>query len=323
MKHKQTNILIEEYPCPACKSLSCRVFMEGCKDILYRCPGEWLLLECMDCQLIFRVPSLTQDNLLKYYPKEYSPYNPEAGLNGSILGGLLRNAAMFPYRLRFGSPEWTESPFGNGHLLDVGCGAGALLKQMTALGWKCWGLDVSSIAIEKAQKNVPQATYLQSTLTDLNIKHTFDAIVLSHVLEHLPDPVDSLHKCFDLLVPGGKLLIGIPNINSPEANLFGRYWSGLDIPRHMVHFRKSVIRRLLEASGFSVEKVRPTMFASSISESLIMMLPEEVRYRFLHSRVARYLYLLMVFPAALSYLLGNRGIIEIVARKSDEFSPNI
>jgi len=289
--------------------------MEGCKDILYRCPGDWVLLECMDCQLIFTVPFLTQDILLKYYPKEYSPYNPKAGLRGSIIGSLLRSAAMLPYCFRFGSPEWAETPSGKGILLEIGCGAGTFLKQMTEIGWKCWGADVSPLVVERARKNVPQATILQSSFEELSPKETFDMIMMSNVLEHLPDPVSAVRKCFELLAPGGKLIIILPNIDSFEAKLFGRYWIGLDIPRHMVHFREHVILRLLKTIGFSVVKIRPAMFASSISESLIMMLPVGIRYRFLHSRAARHVYLLTVFPAALSYLLGNRGLIEIVTQK--------
>lgn len=308
-----------KYSCPVCKSTSYRVFLKGCKDILYRCSGEWTLLECIHCQVVYTVPILNEGNLLEYYPADYSPYNILlTGLRERTISGFLRKAAMLPYKVRFGSPECVQQPFGEARLLEVGCGSGEFLKSMTRLGWKCWGLDVSPLAVKQAKKSAPDAVIIQSTLTEVVFEEPLDVIAMFNVLEHLPDPVESLHKCFEILAPGGKLLIGIPNVGSYEAKLFGRYWRGLDIPRHLFHFRESELRRLIEACGFTVLKVRPMMFASSISESLIMLLPERIRYCFLHSRASRYLYLLMVFPAALSYLLGNRGLIELVAQKPYE-----
>ena len=301
--------------CPACASTSYRTVLPECQDILHRFSGTWSVVKCGRCQLAYTAPQLREEEVIRYYPSEYTPYNLSAGLRNNPIGALLRRILMSPYWLRFGNPDWSELPFGQSDLLEIGCGSGMRLQEMSKQGWKCVGIDISPVAVERARKNAPEANVLNSTLADLSTQKCFDMIVVSQVLEHLPDPAESLQKCFKLLSSGGKLFIGIPNFGSYEAKLFGKYWIGLDIPRHMVHFSEPVVRRLLEDCGFSIVTIRPAMFASSISESLIMLLPEVVRYRFLHSRAARYLYLLTIFPAALSYFLGNRAFIEIVAQR--------
>ena len=79
--------------------------------------------------------------------------------------------------------------------------------------------------------------------------------------------------------------------------------------------RMTAVKQLLQDIGFEAITFRPAMLASSISESLLLALPEAIRYRLLGSRFARLLYLSMIFPASISYLLGNAGAIEITAQK--------
>jgi len=77
-----------------------------------------------------------------------------------------------------------------------------------------------------------------------------------------------------------------------------------------------VLVRLLEETGFRIERIRPGMLASSLSESIIMCLPAELRRKMIHSRWEHILYRLLVPVAACSYLLGNRGTVDIVAEKN-------
>jgi 2-polyprenyl-3-methyl-5-hydroxy-6-metoxy-1,4-benzoquinol methylase len=301
------------FVCPGCGATSSRLWMSDCQDLLCGCPGAWDLRECAACRLISMVPPPTATEIMRFYPASYLPYNPAAPLRATGLGNVMRRIAMAPYALRFGDPDFTlRPPSGGGRLLDIGCGAGRLLKRASGLGWSCWGLDVSADAVAEARRHVPTAVIRQGTLEEFDTDERFDMITMSHVLEHVPDPVATLKRCRELLAPNGRLLIGIPNIDSWEARLFGRYWTGLDIPRHLVHFREDVLRRMLADLGFTVT-VRPAMFASSISESLIRMFGGSARERFAASRAARVLYLLTVLPAATWCLLGNRGMIEVVA----------
>jgi SAM-dependent methyltransferase len=78
----------------------------------------------------------------------------------------------------------------------------------------------------------------------------FDAITLSHVLEHLHDPRQFIHAVHRLLKPGGVIFVDTPNIESLGVRRWGRNWRGLETPRHLVLFSQAGLVGLLKAAGF-------------------------------------------------------------------------
>jgi SAM-dependent methyltransferase len=140
-----------------------------------------------------------------------------------------------------------------GRLLDVGCGSGAFLIQMRSLGWRAEGIDPDPTAIASARKAGLAVT--QATLADLDLgahEGAFDAVTLSHVVEHLHDPAADLRRVNRLLRPGGLLWIATPNLEGLGLRRFGRDWLGLDPPRHLVLFTPASLERLVRVSGFEV-----------------------------------------------------------------------
>jgi SAM-dependent methyltransferase len=79
---------------------------------------------------------------------------------------------------------------------------------------------------------------------------SFDAVTLSHVIEHLHDPVESLAACLRLLKPGGQIWVATPNVEGLGHRRFGRDWFGLDPPRHLVIFTRRALDRALRSAGF-------------------------------------------------------------------------
>jgi hypothetical protein len=51
------------------------------------------------------------------------------------------------------------------------------------------------------------------------------------------------------LAPGGLLIVEVPNAGGAGGRLFGRYWSGLDFPRHLVHFTPATMTAMVERAG--------------------------------------------------------------------------
>jgi SAM-dependent methyltransferase len=285
-------------------------------DLLHSSPGIWQLRQCAECGLVFTSPRIPEEELHKYYPADYAPFADIEQRSHSVLFRFLRSAAHFPYTLRFGKPGGITPPFGGGVLLEVGCGAGGYLQQMSAMGWKCTGLDVSPNAIERGRQLCPNANFVLGTLQAIPKHSAFDLIVMHHVLEHVPNPLQTAYQCFYLLRPGGRMLVSIPNVHSFESRLFGRRWIGLDIPRHIVHFDESNVSTLLKNAGFSIESVRTGFFPSSIFESVLLCLSPQLRQALARTRLERVLYWLFVPLASLSYLFGNRGTLEITASRS-------
>lgn len=302
--------------CPVCESSDVRVFRAACADRLHETPGTWDLLRCRTCGIRFTDHRGAGDAMLAYYPPEYSVSAPEHPVRDAGVLAAARQAAIWPYRLRFGAPDRLPAPFGSRRALDVGCGTGDFLTRLLARGWDAHGLDFNADVVRLARSRAPGATVHHGTLERLAVPERFSYVALNHVLEHVARPHEVLRRCHALMEDGGMLSISVPNIESIEARVFGSRWRGLDIPRHLIHFDPRTLERLVRGAGFRVTLVRPALFASSLSESLLLTLPNGLKRRALrHGGLRRALYYLTVFPASLSYACGNAPVIELEATK--------
>ncbi len=142
-----------------------------------------------------------------------------------------------------------------GRLLDVGCGGGAFLRRMRKAGWAVAGTepDAKAAARLAAQEGFP----VYSSLEDLiqGREQHFDVIVLSHVIEHLPDPIHTLTQLRSLLSADGRLLLTTPNALSLGSRIFGAFWRGLEPPRHFNVFSPDSLRQALELAGFHTARM--------------------------------------------------------------------
>src|SRR5207244_3893587 len=85
---------------------------------------------------------------------------------------------------------------------------------------------------------------------------SFDVVTMWHSLEHVHDPLAILREAYQLLVPGGKLIVACPNIDGLPFRWFGPAWFGLDLPRHLTHFTPLTLQVMLERVGFRVGPTR-------------------------------------------------------------------
>ena len=100
-------------------------------------------------------------------------------------------------------------------VLDIGCGNGtALTRFLVAPGDKVLGIDPHGPSIEYATRRLaaPGLEFRQQLAESLLAAgRSYDAIVLGDVLEHLPQPQSTLAAAAQLLRPGGRVLLTIPN----------------------------------------------------------------------------------------------------------------
>ena len=68
---------------------------------------------------------------------------------------------------------------------------------------------------------------------------------MSHVLEHLPKPIEYVEKLRKLISSSGYIAVDVPNINSWEAKLYGHIYIHLDVPRHVHHYSKKSLKLLM------------------------------------------------------------------------------
>jgi len=180
----------------------------------------------------------------------------EGGRGSMGVGLLSRVIELIPVARDSAVLSVASLPPGQGRrLLDVGSGSGDFLLRMRARGWNVLGVEPDPVAAAKARaKNldVRDGMLADAALPD----DTFDAIVLSHVIEHVHDPIALLRECGRVLRPGGVLVLMTPNLASVGHRRFGADWRGLEPPRHLHVFSVGSLAACVRAVGLEVSDVR-------------------------------------------------------------------
>jgi 2-polyprenyl-3-methyl-5-hydroxy-6-metoxy-1,4-benzoquinol methylase len=127
---------------------------------------------------------------------------------------------------------------------------------MADQGWQVTGVDTAPSAVEHVRSEYGLTAFVGSLPHDDLAPGSFDVVTMWHSLEHVHQPLAILREAHRLLVPGGKLVVATPNIDSLPYRVFGRSWYGLDLPRHLTHFTPSTLAAMVHAAGFRPEPVR-------------------------------------------------------------------
>ncbi|GAA4802251.1 class I SAM-dependent methyltransferase [Litoribaculum gwangyangense] len=147
------------------------------------------------------------------------------------------------------------------NLLDIGCGTGDFLLTAQQNNWKVLGIEPNEQAKKIANSKTNNAVYNVDQLSKLD-EFSFDVITLWHVLEHLPNLEDQLKVFKKLLKPKGTLIIAVPNYNSFDAKHYKNFWAAYDVPRHLWHFNKKSISKLVSKQYMEIHNIKPMWFDS-------------------------------------------------------------
>jgi SAM-dependent methyltransferase len=214
--------------------------------------GLWfVVVQCQECGLCFTNPRPSLRSIGQFYPAGYGPHH-------------LPSYRKAPRRWPFGLRRWGRGGnerkvlgwHGQGRLLDFGCGGGSYLERMHLQGWKVTGLDLSTAAVQRIRADLGLHALTGSLPHPALAEASFDVITMWQALEHVHAPLGVLREAHRLLVPGGKLIVSVPNIDSLPFRWFGHAWSGLDLPRHLTHFAPWTLRLMLNRAGFYAGRIR-------------------------------------------------------------------
>src|SRR5690606_38949244 len=123
---------------------------------------------------------------------------------------------MHPYMMQSFKPF-----FRAGSLLELGSFRGDFTRRLCDFFTDITCVEASGVAIEEARRKLGRRVeYVHSTFEDVNLPRQYDNIVLTHVLEHLDDPVRVLKRVNDeWLKDGGRFFLVCPNANAPSRQI--------------------------------------------------------------------------------------------------------
>lgn len=230
--------------CPLCRETDLRELFTAC-DPHYGISGDYQIVRCTVCGLRFVNPMPSDEELAALYPSDYYAYRdaPKASR------WKLKAKKILGYWQGTKEPIFARP----GRFLDIGCGSGDFVAQMSAQGWDSHGVEINKQA---ALKGRMRGLQISGTIRDANFgAEQFDYVRASHSFEHVTRPHETLDEIHGLLKPAGRLLVAVPNVDSLAARVFKRYWWHLCPPVHPFGYSVKTLSRLLEQHGFRVTQV--------------------------------------------------------------------
>jgi len=298
--------MLETTPCPVCNTILQSHYLNASDFLLTR--KDFSLVKCEACGVVYTNPRINAQTIGDYYASGYTSY---AAIRDNKLKRHIKNLAKLIYRDEHRKIACLLRNNNVRTVLEVGPGNGGLIKYLYEHGFEVAGIELDNGCVERI-KSMGIVCYHGTIESVKDLLQKYDAVIMCQVLEHVYHPKTSLKIIHSVLSENGLLYLSVPNIASFEARLFGKYWRGLDLPRHITHFSSETLGSLLNNSGYSVDKIRNMAFPSSFIESLAFLMTNKGRFP---NMLYYPLYYFWKLLSPLHVALMGSGIMEVVARK--------
>lgn len=107
------------------------------------------------------------------------------------------------------------------HVADIGCGSGVFTEALERRGYRCTGVDLSPKQIKIARTKFPNIEFIEGDVEYLPFPdNSFDGVLLSGLVHHLPDPSRCAAEVFRILRPGGEFFAFDPNRMNPFMYIY-------------------------------------------------------------------------------------------------------
>jgi len=213
--------------------MNCRI-CDGRARFRFRL-GPYRIMKCRRCGFGWPEPMPTEDELRAYYTGARSDW----ALDDSQNEMSRRRVAQ---RLLELAPR-------TGALLDVGCGFGHSLDTAREAGFLTFGVEMDEgrarIAADKGHR-IHMGTLDSQAFPNV----VFDAAIVSHVIEHMNDPVAFLTHLCERLSAGAPCYVACPNFGGLRAKTMGSHDHEMYPPEHIGYFTPSTLRRVCQNTGF-------------------------------------------------------------------------
>ena len=239
--------ILEDPPCPLCQAKVARSMLQAGEDWIPDGTARRLrfsIVRCEVCGVRYTSPRFCEASKHLAYTGSYPFYQRARRVTGppteAEMQAFQRRACQVDHHC--GRP---------GRLLDLGMGDGAFLALMQRRGWRTVGVDTEPDVVAYARERLGlEACGVADVERDPLPQGPFDVVTMWGLLQLTYRPQQLLEKIRMRLSPDGMIAVGVANICSAGAWLFGSHWRGLGLPRHLVHFDPDSLRSLVERSGY-------------------------------------------------------------------------
>jgi 2-polyprenyl-3-methyl-5-hydroxy-6-metoxy-1,4-benzoquinol methylase len=212
--------------------------------------NNYAIIECEFCKFKHAIPIPSNEELEKYYSKFYFEQRKPDYFQKQKEDEKWWNM-IFSERLESFEANLKTK---NRRILDIGCGPGFFLKSAKEAGWNTIGLEPSPKAAEFARG---QGLIIENHSLDEEIVSSlgkFDVVYMHGVIEHLPNPKETILQCNDLLNSGGIFFASVANDYNKLQMILKEYceypsWWAFP-PEHINYFSPKSFELLLESHGF-------------------------------------------------------------------------
>jgi 2-polyprenyl-3-methyl-5-hydroxy-6-metoxy-1,4-benzoquinol methylase len=222
--------------CPLCGSSEISHFLNAPDRFHWR-PQIFELLRCSACSCVWLNNPPQPHEMGPHYDEDYHKAIMMAGETAPAIRWKRHKELISRYKR-------------GGTLLDIGCSSGAFLSTMKNPAWQLYGIEMEATTAEKAHAATGAEVFVGDVDDAPFSPDSFDVITAFDLLEHVYRPKQFLRNVLSWLKPGGIFVAMLPNIDSWESKMFGSYWFGLEMPRHLTHFSPRSLRTVLTKLGF-------------------------------------------------------------------------
>jgi SAM-dependent methyltransferase len=202
------------------------------------------MVTCSSCGCAYLSEPPAPDELSALYDRYYTRYEELLAPEHPPRVLLLDRSRLLRRIFRRGGPSPADLWGIRGpRVLDFGCHDGRLVDLLCARGLDAWGYDPHAAnaarprVLDGDRDNLPQRV------------GAVDDILLSHVIEHLTDPLETLRFLSTMLRPGGRIQVRVPNLSSPFRRVTGTHWMHWHAPFHLQHLSPGSLDHLAARAG--------------------------------------------------------------------------
>ncbi len=197
------------------------------------------IVQCNHCGFVYANPRWSDEELLEAYTAvEDRTYLTE------------REGRELTFSKHLQAMEKHTGPADGRSLLDIGAYIGVFVETAVAAGWNAWGVEPSEWAAAEAQKQGLNVIMGTQDAPELHGRQ-FDVITMWDVIEHVDNPSGEIARAFQLLKPGGWLVLHTMDVDSLAARVMGSRWPWY-MDMHLYYFSQKSLAEMLVKNGFQV-----------------------------------------------------------------------